>query len=239
MPHADNDRSVALITGAGSGIGAATARLFAEHGYRVALVGSTMHKLENVRQNMHNSGAHLCFEADLVHAERAAEVVDQAVAQFGRLDTLILAAGISMQCPIAEHSAELIEKTFRVNSIAPAHMIVRAWPHFQAHQRGCIVLLSSLASSDPFSGFLAYAASKSALDSFARSVAIEGASIGVTAFALNLGCVETPLLRRLFSTTQVPAEKTTSPESVANVCLECVQGTRDASNGKCILLPSP
>lgn len=239
MVHAHNARSVALVTGAGSGIGAATARLFAQHGRRVALVGSTLGKLETVRLSMQDADAHLCIEADVSNAERAAEVVDQTVAQFGRLDALVLSAGIAVQCPIAKHSSALIEQTFRTNTIGPAHMIVRAWTHFEAHQRGCVVLISSLASTDPFPGFLAYAASKAALDSFARSIAIEGAAIGVTAYALNLGCVETPLLRRLFSTDTLPHAKAMPPETVAAMCLACVDGVHAARNGQCIPMHSP
>ncbi len=230
---------VALITGAGSGIGAATARLYAAHGWRVVLVGRMLEKLDAVRRSMHEAEAHHCIAADLIDAAVSRSVIDQAIARYGRIDALVLAAGIGVQCAIGEHTAALIDETLRINVIAPANMIAHAWTHFAERQCGCVVLISSLASSDPFTGFLAYAASKAGLDSLARSVAIEGKLIGVTAFVLNLGCVETPLLRRLFSHSIVPSERTISADSVAQVCLDCAEGKLDAQSGQCILMRSP
>ncbi len=240
LPNPTNSNaSVVLITGAGSGIGAATARLFAAKGWRVALVGRSLAKLESVRLSLPRAATHVCIEADLRDAHAARGAVDQAIAKCAGVDTLILAAGIGVQRPIAAHTETLIDETLRVNAIAPANMIAQAWEHFISHQRGCVVLVSSLASSDPFTGFLAYAASKAALDSLARSIAIEGRTLGIDAFALNLGCVETPLLRRLFSKDTVPAANAMAPEVVAQVCLDCAEGRRAAQSGQCIILPSP
>ena len=96
-----------------------------------------------------------------------------------------------------------------------------------------------MGTTDPFAGFFAYAASKSALDSMTRSAAKEGLRIGVKVFGVNLGAVETPMLRSNFSEKVLPHDRTLSPEFVANVISDCLNGTRDADNGRCIPIPSP
>ncbi len=72
-----------------------------------------------------------------------------------------------------------------------------------------------------------------------RSAAKEGLGIGVKVFGVNLGAVETPMLRSNFSEKVLPHGRTLSPEFVANVISDCLNGTRDADNGRCIPIPSP
>jgi NAD(P)-dependent dehydrogenase (short-subunit alcohol dehydrogenase family) len=99
--------------------------------------------------------------------------------------------------------------------------------------------VSTLGTTDPFPGFFAYAASKSAVDSFARSIRAEGKAIGVKAFAVNPGCVETEILRRNFPEKVIPREKALPPEAVAEVIVACACGDRDADNGNAIVVASP
>jgi NAD(P)-dependent dehydrogenase (short-subunit alcohol dehydrogenase family) len=97
-----------------------------------------------------------------------------------------------------------------------------------------VVNVSSLASSDPFQGFFAYAASKAALDSFVRSMHREGARHGIRAFSVNPGAVETPLLRSNFPVKVVPASAALAPEAVAMLIVDCIEGRREADRGKTI-----
>jgi NAD(P)-dependent dehydrogenase (short-subunit alcohol dehydrogenase family) len=101
---------------------------------------------------------------------------------------------------------------------------------------GCVVNVSSLASSDPFNGFFAYAAAKSAVDSFVRSMHGEGARLGIRAFCINPGAIETPMLRRNFPVSMLPEAKTLPPEAVAQVIADCIEGRREADRGKTIIV---
>ena len=169
----------------------------------------------------------------------AATLVDDVIARWGRIDNLVNCAGVAPLSPIDRTTDDILRDTFSVNAIGPAHLIIRCWPHFKTQKSGRIVNVSTMGTTDPFAGFFAYAASKSALDSMTRSAAKEGLGIGVKVFGVNLGAVETPMLRSNFSEKVLPHDRTLTPEFVANVISDCLNGTRDADNGRCIPVPSP
>ena len=234
------ERHVTIITGAGSGIGRATAEMLAPLGHALVLVGRTEAKLLDTLDAVRDSGADaMVATADLQDAEHAAAVVHQAMERFDRIDAIVNSAGVAPLLPIEKTTEEVLEETFRINAFGPAFLIVQAWPIFRRQKSGCVVNVSTLGTSDPFPGFFAYAASKSALDSFTRSCAREGRSIGVRAFCMNPGAVETPLLRKNFPAHVLPPERALKPEAVAEVIVECIAGKRDHEHGRTILLPSP
>jgi NAD(P)-dependent dehydrogenase (short-subunit alcohol dehydrogenase family) len=169
--------------------------------------------------------------------------VDEVVRRFGRLDVLVNNAGYAALLTIDQHTPELIEQTFRVNAMAPAAMIARAWPHFAELFRtgrgaGTIVNVSSFATIDPFPGFFAYAASKNALNMLTQLAAANGEAIGVRAFCVAPGAVETPMLRALADTDTIPESSTLAPEHVARTIAECVRGQHDSLGGALIPIPS-
>jgi NAD(P)-dependent dehydrogenase (short-subunit alcohol dehydrogenase family) len=171
---------------------------------------------------------------DLADSAFAAGVVDRTVAELGGLDVLVNCAGVAPHVPIEGTDEDVLEEAFLNNSFGPAFLIVRAWPHFLRRKAGCVVNVSSLASSDPFQGFFAYAASKAALDSFVRSMHREGARHGIRAFSVNPGAVETPLLRSNFPLKVVPASAALAPEAVAMLIVDCIEGRREADRGRTI-----
>ena len=230
---------VSIVTGAGSGIGAACARLLAARGHAVGLVGRGLDKLEAVRASMEEPTRHLSMAADVADSGLAHEVVDRTLEAYGRLDALVLNAGVAPRATIDQTTEEVLEQAFFVNAFGPAFMVTRAWPAFRRQRSGRVVFVSTLGTTDPFPGFFAYAASKSAVDSFARSIRAEGKAIGVKAFAVNPGCVETEILRRNFPEKVIPREKALPPEAVAEVIVACACGDRDADNGNAIVVASP
>lgn len=230
---------VSIVTGAGSGIGAACARLLASRGHAVVLVGRGLDKLEAVRASMEEPTRHLSMAADVADSGLAHEVVDRTLEAYGRLDALVLNAGVAPKATIDQTTEEVLEQAFFVNAFGPAFMVTRAWPAFRRQRSGRVVFVSTLGTTDPFPGFFAYAASKSAVDSFARSIRAEGKAIGVKAFAVNPGCVETEILRRNFPEKVIPREKALPPEAVAEVIVACACGDRDADNGNAIVVASP
>lgn len=177
-------------------------------------------------------------EADIGEPSTVSMVVPRVMAAFGRIDHLVNAAGIAPMAPIEATDLALLERVFAVNTFGPALLIAAAWPELRRHG-GCLVNVSTLGTSDPFAGFFAYAASKSALDSLTRSVAREGRSAKIRAFSVNPGAVETPLLRSNFPERVIPHEKTLAPEAIAAVIVACIEGTRPEPSGACIALPSP
>lgn len=230
---------VSIVTGAGSGIGAATARMLAARGHAVVLVGRRVEPLEEVRASMAEPTRHLVMPADVADSGLAADIVDRTVEAYGRIDALVLAAGTAPRASIEETTEELLEEAFFVNAFGKAFFIVRAWPVFKRQRAGRVVVVSTLGTLDPFPGFFAYAASKSAADSFVRSIRAEGKAIGVKAFAVNPGCVETAMLRRNFPEHVIPREKALPPEAIAEVIVACACGERDGDNGKVIPVHSP
>lgn len=233
------NRPVAIITGAGSGIGAACARLLAARGHDCVLVGRRGSLLEDVRATLDGPEHHLAIAADVADSGRCAEIVDTTLARYGRVDALVLSAGVAPRAPIDRTTEEMLEECFFVNAFGPAFLISRAWPTMKAQRSGRIVIVSTLGTLDPFPGFFAYAASKSAADSLVRSVRAEGGPLGIRAFAVNPGCVDTEILRRNFPESVIPKSKTLAPESVAEVIVACATGERDADSGTVIPLPSP
>lgn len=180
---------------------------------------------------------------DLVDPIAAASCVGEAIQASGRLDVLVNNAGYAAMLTIDQHTPELIEQTFRVNAVAPAAMIARVWPHFAERFRsggesGTIVNVSSFATIDPFPGFFAYAAAKSALNMLTHVAACNGEAIGVRAFCIAPGAVETDMLRALFDVESLPETNTLAPETIAGVIAECVRGEHDTLNGEVIPIPS-
>ncbi|MBT8484324.1 MAG: SDR family oxidoreductase, partial [Phycisphaerae bacterium] len=219
---------VALVTGAGSGIGRCVAEQLAHAGWRLALVGRREATLEATAAVIGERSADapelLITPADVADAAQARSAVEIAHTQWGRLDALVNCAGVAPLASIDETDEDLLYQTFAVNTFGPAVTIARAWPIFREQGSGCIVNVSSLASVDPFPGFFVYAASKSAVESLTRSAVREGAEFGVRAFSVAFGAVETPMLRALFSPRELPASKTMTAAAAAHVVTDCVLG---------------
>jgi NAD(P)-dependent dehydrogenase (short-subunit alcohol dehydrogenase family) len=232
--------SVAIVTGAGSGIGRGAAGLLAAAGWRVALVGRGRAALERVARDAGSSAAErtLVLARDVGRPDDARAIVVETVARWGRLDALVSNAGTAPVRDIEATDEALLAEVFAVNAFGPALAIARAWPTFVRQRSGVIVNVSSMAAVDPFPGFFVYAASKAAVASLVRSAAREGAAIGVRAYAVAPGAVETPMLRAIVSEDDLPRSATLDPAGVARVIVECVLGHRPEPSGSTILMPS-
>lgn len=235
---AQTKQQVAIITGGGTGIGLATARMLAKKGWGVAITGRREAKLaEAARQIEKTSFAPvLIVAADVSDRKQAAGVVDAALLRFGRVDAVVNAAGAAELADIDKSAGEVLDRILGVNTIAPAAIIARAWTEFKKQESGCVVNISSWATHDPFPGFFAYAASKAAVNLMARSCAVEGREIGVRGFAVAPGAVETDMLRSAFDETMIPTSACLSPDEVASVVVGCIEGQHDRENGKTIYM---
>jgi NAD(P)-dependent dehydrogenase (short-subunit alcohol dehydrogenase family) len=230
------DQPVAIVTGAGSGIGRATAVMLAQRGYAVALVGR---REQPLRETERLIGGGLVLAADISDAAACQSVISRTESAFGRIDVLVNNAGSAPLQPIDKSTPAVIDETFGINALAPAYLIHFAWPVFVRQKRGCIVNVSSMGTVDPFPGFFAYAAAKSAVNLMALSCANEGKRLGIRAFSVAPGAVETAMLRENFPESRLPRNRTLAPEAVAEVIVACIAGERDAENGKTIVVKSP
>ena len=230
-------RLVALVTGAGSGIGRAVAITLSQRGFRVALVGRHRPPLEQTAARLQGESAVVL--ADVSRQDQACAMIDQCVARLGRLDVLVNNAGAAPLAPIEEHTPELIRGVFEVNTIGPATAMAHAWPIMRRQGGGRIVNVSSLSSVDPFTGLFAYAGSKAALNVLTKAASSEGREWSIRCFCVAPGCVETPMLRGLYAEEEVPRERALPPEAVARIIVACACGERDEDSGATILVPSP
>jgi 3-hydroxybutyrate dehydrogenase len=172
--------SVAVVTGAASGIGAATAERLRDDGWDVLGV--------DLR------GADL--DADLTTREGNRAAVTEAVERFGALDAVVANAGVQHVAPIPEFPEERWDALIAVLLTSPFLLAKYAWPHLSATGDGRIVVIASVHGlvASPFKA--AYVSAKHGAVGLVKSLALEGAEAGITATALCPGYVRTPLVER-------------------------------------------
>jgi NAD(P)-dependent dehydrogenase (short-subunit alcohol dehydrogenase family) len=185
---------VAIVTGASSGIGRATANKLLASGAKVLAVGRDEGALGKVVGSTASSSVER-FVADLTDPASAARIVGAAIGRFGGIDVLVNAAGIIAMGTIETTTDEDWERMLAVNTTAPFRLMHAAVPHL-LERKGCVVNVSSVNGLRSFAGVLAYNVSKSALDQLTRCAALELAPRGVRVNAVNPGVVVTNLHRR-------------------------------------------
>src|SRR5512139_1371197 len=186
----------AVVTGASSGIGRATALAFAREGAAVVAVGRDIVALEEVADEIISKGGRVrILSIDVTRSDAPAKIVQAAVEGFGGLDVLVNAAGIIASGAVESTSDELWDTMMDINVRAPFRLIREAAPHLAA-RKGAVVNVSSVTGLRSFPGLVAYCASKSAVDQLTRCAALDLAPKGVRVNAVNPGVVVTNLHRR-------------------------------------------
>jgi NAD(P)-dependent dehydrogenase (short-subunit alcohol dehydrogenase family) len=193
---------VAIVTGAASGIGRTTALLFAAEGARVIAVDLDAVGLAEMLR-MHSEGQISSYTGDLTHAECASGAVQQALADFGRLDVLFNVAGGSGRRwgdgPVADCSEEGWDRVLAINLKSQFLTCKFAIPAMLEQGGGAIVNLSSvlgLVGGDADFATHAYAASKGGIISLTRAIAAYYAPQGIRANVICAGLIATPMSRR-------------------------------------------
>jgi NAD(P)-dependent dehydrogenase (short-subunit alcohol dehydrogenase family) len=177
---------VAIITGASQGIGAGLAAAYREAGYAVVAVARSMPHSDDE--------AFLAIEGDIAEAETAERAVEEAVARFGRVDTLVNNAGVYIGKRFTEYTVDDYAAITAVNLAGFFHMTQRAIVPMLDQRTGHIVNISTSLVDRADSGRPAAlpALTKGGLVAVTRSLAIEYASHGIRANAVSLGVIETP-----------------------------------------------
>ncbi|MDB5911884.1 MAG: dehydrogenase with different specificity (related to short-chain alcohol dehydrogenase)-like [Ramlibacter sp.] len=221
--------NVTIITGGSDGIGAEMARqLAARHKTGIALVlaGRSQTKLDAVAEQCKAHGAQvLCVPMDVAQEAQCRSLVDQALQQFGRIDTLVNNAGISAQALFEDVKAEDLhwyESLMKVNLWGAVWCTHAALPHIKA-TRGRIVAVGSLSGLIGVPGRSAYAATKFAMTGFFESLRAELRSCGVSVTIAYPGVVTTQLRHRGFNARGEPAGSSGLKEDDAMPVEECAR----------------
>ncbi|MSR75120.1 MAG: glucose 1-dehydrogenase [Planctomycetes bacterium] len=185
----------ALITGAGSGIGAATARAFAAQGAAVALLDLDFAAVETVARSITALGAKaVAFACDVGDAASVAAAVDAAIEWSGRLHILVNNAGIAHVGTALDTTEADLDRVYRVNVKGVQHCTQRVLPHLIAHGGGCILNMCSIAALIGIEARLAYSMSKGAVLAMTRSVAVDFMAHGVRCNCICPARVHTPFV---------------------------------------------
>jgi len=226
------EHRVAIVTGAASGIGAASARLFAAEGARLALVDLDEKGLRAVASEIEGKGGQaITLPADVSNSGTARDGVAQVMEKWGRVDVLLTAAGVSLGGTVDSLDEATWDKTFAINVKGTFLWVHHAIQPMIAARSGAIVTVGSQLAQSSLGKNAAYVASKGAIASFTKTIAVDHAPQGIRVNALMPGVIDTPmparsLLRqadpeaaRSFWKQRHPMGRIGQPEEVAKAAL--------------------
>ncbi len=239
------DGRVALVTGAASGMGRATAHLFADEGARVAVVDIVPDGADAVAKEISEAGGQArAWTADVSSLEEIEGLVRKVVEAFGGLDILVNNAGINRPGPVdAEDYEEAWSAVLEVNLTAHVRLIRAALPHLEASDAGRVINISSTegVGAQPFVS--AYTAAKHGVIGLTRAMAVELGRRGVTFNCVCPGPIQTAMTapipdaaKEKFARRRVPLGRYGDPEEVAHATLGFALPAASYMNGAVLLV---
>ena len=190
------DGKTALITGGGTGVGQATARLFAEEGGQVVIVGRREQPLQATCQSCTGPKPVEYRVADVGNRAQALAVAEEVTGRFGRIDILVNNAGVNVRKRLlAELSPEDWDHVMNVNATGAFNLVHAVLPQMRARRDGVIISISSIAGCRPsVLGGAAYSASKHAMSALTKVIGLEELENGIRATVISPGEIDTPIL---------------------------------------------
>jgi len=222
---------VAIVTGSASGMGRATAHLFADEGARVAVADRNGPGAVAVAAEITGAGGEAAaWEVDLADGGAVPGFVTAVVERFGGVDILVNNAGVSLAAPIdADGWEEAWETTMAVNLTAQARMVRACLPHLLAAGGGRVVNIASTEGHGATAFIGPYTASKHGVIGLTRSLAVELGSRGITVNCVCPGPIATAMTsgipddaKAVFAKRRVPLRRYGTPEEVAHATLSLV-----------------
>ena len=228
LSSGDLSGRTALITGAGSGIGAAVARAVSERGCATVLVGRRKDRLAETAAAMTNRVIRTC------DVRREAEV-DDLVANVGPIDVLVNAAGVAHAAPIPALETGAFDDSIATN-LRGVFLLCRALlPRMRERGTGSIVNILSVAARTPFAQNAAYAASKAGLAALSAVMRVENRDRGIRVIDLYPGATDTPLWDDLWP--EAPRERMMPPEDVARAVVAALTASDAAMLEEIVIRP--
>lgn len=202
---------VVLLTGAARGIGFELAKAFAKERAQVVLTDVNEDQVRSSAKQLQDEGLDVVgLTCDVTNEQNIIEVVKEAEARYGRIDTLINNAGLQYVAHIEDFPTEKYEQLVKVMLVAPFVSTKHVFPIMKKQQFGRILNIASINGLIGFAGKAAYNSAKHGVIGLTKVAALEGASHGITVNALCPGYVDTPLVRNqlqdLANTRNVPLE---------------------------------
>jgi meso-butanediol dehydrogenase / (S,S)-butanediol dehydrogenase / diacetyl reductase len=230
----DHPQPVALVTGAGTGIGRATALRLAQDGYAIALAGRRPEPLNDVAAQIRSSGAPAeAIPGDVSTADGAERAVKATVTALGALDVLVCSHGVGDSAPVGEETPEGWERTMQINLTGPFLLARAALPHL-LQRPGSVVTVASTNAWAAGPGWASYCTSKAGLVMLTRCLANDYGPQGLRANCVCPGWVRTPMADHDMGTVverwdvstddayrlcsrDTPLRRTGTPEEIAEV----------------------
>jgi meso-butanediol dehydrogenase/(S,S)-butanediol dehydrogenase/diacetyl reductase len=238
MPEARSIRRsapVALITGAGRGIGRATAEALAAEGYTVIVAERLPTLGRRAERALRRAGATAAFlRTDVADPASVERTVRGVLRRFGRLDCVVNNAGVLRPGPLVGLPLPELDRMLAVNLRGPLLVTRAALPALLRRRSGAIINVASLLGKTGIADYVTYCATKFGVVGFTEALADELAGSGVSVWAVCPGLVDTELARRSVGVSGREREGLIRPERVARVIADLASGRRRAASGKAV-----
>ncbi|MGB2926799.1 MAG: SDR family oxidoreductase [Limnothrix sp.] len=233
------DQKRAIITGASSGIGKATALALAKAGFSLALVGRSVERLGAVAEAARAQNVDVkVYDFDLLRLDQVKEKFAAIAKEFGQVDILINNAGMGYTGSLEATSLEDWQQVMNLNLTSVFQATLGVLPQMRAQQQGQIINVSSIAAKTVFPEWGAYCISKAALNSLSQAIAVEEKANGIRVTTIMPGAVNTPIWDT--ETVDADFDRTImlTPEDIANSILHIAQSPANANIEEMIVTPS-
>lgn len=235
------DQKRAIITGASSGIGKATALALAKAGFKLALVGRSSERLESVAIAARSLGTDVDVQVyvfDLLQLDQVKAKFAAIAEELGQVDILINNAGMGYTGSLEATSLADWQQVMNLNLTSVFQVTLGVLPKMRAQQQGQIINVSSIAAKTVFPEWGAYCISKAALNALSQAIAVEEKANGIRVTTIMPGAVNTPI----WDTDTVDADfdrsRMLTPENIADSILQIVQLPANANIEEITITPS-
>lgn len=233
------DRMRAIVTGASSGIGKATALTFAKAGIDLALVSRSLDKLEAVATAAREVGVEAkAYRLDLAEVETVKAQIEAIATDFGSIDILVNNAGMGYTNFLRETSLKEWQEVLNINLTSVFQCVLGVLPQMRERKRGTIINVASIAGSNPFPGWGAYSVSKAAIIALAKTLAAEERANGIRVTNICPGAVNTPIWDTDTVKVDLNREAMLLPETVAKSILHVALLPAEAAIEEITIVPS-
>lgn len=234
-----SNKKRAIITGASSGIGKATALAFAKEGIEMALISRQSEKLMEVAKEVSDLGVKAkVYPFDLADISNVKTKIDSIITEFGIVDILVNNAGIGYTNLLRETSLSDWQKVININLTSVFQCVMGVLPSMRKQKKGTIINVASIAVNNPFPEWGTYGISKAALVTFGQYLSAEERANGIRVTTIYPGAVNTPIWDTDTVNANLNRSAMLNPEIVANAILQAVMLPESAVFESITLTPS-